>query len=59
MTPQENRAKFDELKEVVSPLIKYLNDNYCPHVTAIVTPTSVEILEGSMAIPNIFDFVKD
>jgi hypothetical protein len=47
------------LRKAAEPLIKYLNENYHPHVTAIVTPTSVELLEGIMCEPKIFDFVKD
>lgn len=48
-----------ELVKAASPLIKYLNENYHPHVTAIVTPTSVELLEGLMCNPRVFDFIKD
>ena len=51
--------QLDELKKAAEPLLKYLNDNFHPHVTAIVTPTSVELMEGLMAIPEIMDFVKD
>lgn len=42
---QENDKKLAELKEAASPLIKYLCENYHPHVTAIVTPTSIEVME--------------
>jgi len=51
--------KIVSLRKAAEPLIKYLNENYHPHVTAIVTPTSVELLEGIMCEPKIFDFVKD
>jgi hypothetical protein len=47
------------LRKAAEPLLKYLNDNYHPHVTAIVTPTSVELFEGIMCEPEIYDFVKD
>ena len=50
---------FNQLREVSLPLIKFLNERYHPHVTAIVTPTSVEIMEGIAYIPKIYDFVKD
>ena len=43
---QENKKKLEELEEAAKPLIKYLCENYHPHVTAIVTPTSVEVMEG-------------
>ena len=48
-----------KLQEAASPLIEYLNENYHPHVTVIVTPTSIELLEEKCKIPNIYDFVKD
>ena len=56
---QENKRKLEELKEVAKPLIKYLCENSHPHVTAIVTPTSVEVMEGIQAIPNIIEFIVD
>ena len=40
-------------------MIKYLCENYHPHVTAIVTPTSVEVMEGIQVIPNITEFIVD
>lgn len=51
--------KLDKLKEAALPLIKLLNEDYHPHVAAIVTTTSVELLEGIASVPNIFDYVKD
>jgi hypothetical protein len=48
-----------ELKKAAIPLLKYLNENYHPHVTAIVTPTSIELLEGIKSISHIYDFIKD
>ena len=51
--------ELEKLKEVAIPLIKYLNENHHPHVTAIVTPTSVELLEEKCKIPNIYDYVPD
>lgn len=52
-------AKLDELREAADPLLRYLNENYHPHITAIVTPTSVELLEGLLSIPKILDHAKD
>lgn len=49
-----SREKLEKLKEAAMPLIKYLEDNYHPHVTANVTSTSVELVEGLMNIPNIY-----
>lgn len=56
---QENDKKLAELKEAASPLIKYLCENYHPHVTAIVTPTSIEVMEGVQAVSNITEFIVD
>jgi len=53
------QQKLDVLKKAAEPLLKYLCENYHPHVTAIVTGTSVELLEGIMSIPKIFDHVVD
>jgi len=48
-----------ELKEATEPLLKYLNNNCHPHVVAIVTPTSIELLEGLISLPRIMEYVKD
>lgn len=56
--PPEMSEKMDKLKEAAMPLIKYLNENHDPHATVIVTNTSVELMEGSMRIPNIYDHIK-
>lgn len=48
-----------DLKRSSLPLIKHLCENYHPHVTAIITPTSVELLEGKKSYPKILDFVVD
>ena len=51
--------KFKELEAAAEPLIKYLAGKHHPHVTAIVTSTSVELVEGLMNIPNITKHLKD
>lgn len=43
---KDSEERFKKLKEASEPLIKYLNDNYHPHVTAIVTNNKCEIVEG-------------
>ena len=57
--PATPNTILKDIKEASDPLIKYLNDNHHPHVTAIVTTSSVELLEGIASAPNIFDHVKD
>jgi predicted ATP-binding protein involved in virulence len=54
----EQDKTFSELREAALPLIKYLSEKHHPHVTAIVTSTSVELVEGIMNIPKIYDFLK-
>ena len=56
---QENIKKLEELKEAAKPLIKYLCENYHPHITAIVTPTSIEVMEGIQSVSNITEFIVD
>ena len=60
---QEEIVSFkDKLKApeaAAGPLIKYLCDNYHPHVTAIVTPTSVEVLESKQIVSKIYDYLVD
>lgn len=47
-----------EFRKLAAPLVEWLNSNYHPHVTVLITPTSAELLEGIMAAP-ITEFVKD
>lgn len=56
---QENIEKLEELKEAAKPLIKYLCENHHPHITAIVTPTGVEVMEGIQSVSNITEFIVD
>jgi hypothetical protein len=59
MAEELKLERDEELKKAAIPLIKLLNKRYHPHVTAIVTPTGVEILEGISSYQKIYDFVKD
>ena len=56
---ENNKAKLDSLLKASKPLLKYLCENYHPHVTAIVTGTSIEILEGLQAIHKHNEFIVD
>jgi len=51
-----DKNKFEELTK---PILKYLCENYHPHVTVIITPTSAELLEGLKTIGYVDDFVRD
>lgn len=51
-----NEGKFEELAR---PMIKYLCENYHPHVTVIITPTTAELSEGLKSIGYIDDYIRD
>ena len=55
-TPEQ---KMDEFKEAARPLIKYLSDNHHPHVSAIITGTSIELLESQMSVPRLYDYAVE
>jgi len=41
-----NEEQRKEFEQVVRPLIKWLNDNYHPHVTVVADCSSAELSEG-------------
>ena len=51
-----NEGKFEELAR---PMIKYLCENYHPHVSVIITPTTAELLEGLKSVGVIDDYIRD
>jgi intracellular sulfur oxidation DsrE/DsrF family protein len=52
------KEQLKEFEEVVQPVMKFLCDNFNPHVTVVINPTEAEILSASASI--MFDkFVKD
>jgi hypothetical protein len=53
-----DKAKQEEFEKVAEPLIKFLCDNFHPHVTVIVTCNSAELLE-EFCFRKIDKFVKD
>lgn len=57
--PKDKKRELERLKEAAEPLIKYLCENHHPHITAIVTPTSVEVLEGIRTVSGIDKYVVD
>lgn len=52
---EEQLAQF---KEASKPLVKFLCDNFHPHVTVIVGPAGAELLEGSCTV-KIEEFIRD
>ena len=52
--------EIKKLREACEPLLKLLNDEkHHPHMTVIVTATSIELVEGVCSIPKIYDYIKD
>lgn len=45
-TTEEQREEFKKLTE---PVMKWLCDNFHPHVTVIIEPSRAELLEGQCA----------
>ena len=54
--PKENPKGFEE---AARPLIKWLCENWHPHVIAVVTPTNAQLLSGEESTGQIMDYVKD
>ena len=52
------KEQTEEFEKVARPLIKFLCEEFHPHVTAIVEGTSAEILESSARVV-VADYVKD
>ena len=52
---KEQRKQLEELSK---PLIKFLNDNFHPHVSIIIDPGSAELKEGICRIV-VEDYIKD
>ena len=55
----KQKELIEKVRVAAEPLIKLLNEEYHPHMTDIVTSTSVEILESQISIPKIYDFLVD
>jgi len=57
LTAQE--VKSESLDTIARVLIKYLCDNYHPHVEITITPTGYELKEGLVSGGQILDYIKD
>lgn len=53
-----NNALGSSFKDVVKPVIKWLNENANPHALVIVNATSAELLSGEIGF-NTEEFLKD
>jgi len=52
------KEQKEEFEEKVKPVIKWLAENFHPHVTVIVENNRAEILEGSASIVT-DEFIPD
>lgn len=52
------KEQIEELEKLARPLIKFLNDNFHPHVSITIDPCSAELQEGSCRIVT-EDYIKD
>ncbi len=41
-----SKQQRDEMAKAAEPLAKWLDDNCHPHISAVVTSTQIELLEG-------------
>lgn len=53
-----SKEKQEELRKVVAPVVKWLNDNTHPHTHIIIDGSSAELSEGVAAF-QIPEFIKD
>lgn len=56
MVDPQKQAEFASLAR---PLMEFLCNEFHPHVTVIITPTSAELLEGVVSTGQVLDFMKD
>jgi len=55
----DNKNKKEKLKKACEELMKLLASEYNPHVTVIVTPTSIELFQSEISIQEIHEFLVD
>lgn len=51
-------AQIKKFQELVKPVMKFLCEEFHPHVTVIIEPTHAEIVEGLASFPTA-EFLKD
>lgn len=54
----ETDRKRQDFEELARPLVKWLNENYHPHVVVHIEPTGAQLYEGIIGVP-VMDFIKD
>jgi hypothetical protein len=56
---EKNDLEREEFEAVVRPVMKYLADNYNPHVIMLINSTNAQLLEGLRSTGEIMDYIKD
>ena len=54
-----SEAQITEFEALARPMLKFLNDNFHPHVTVEITPTTAQLFEGVCGIGEVMDYVHD
>jgi len=54
-----NDQQCAEFEALTVPLLKFLCENFHPHVSVVVTPTTAELLEGCFSVGEVLDYVRD
>lgn len=54
----DRNKRMQDFQELVKPIIKWLNENYHPHVVVHIEPTGAQLYEGLMGVP-VTEFIKD
>lgn len=50
-TTEEREESFRELTEAAMPMLEYLNKNFDPHTTAVITEGRVTIVRDEVSVP--------
>jgi len=50
--------KLAKLKQLSDPLVKWLNEEFHPHMMIVITPDSAELLTVELHVP-ITEYIKD
>ena len=53
-----NDEQQENFKNIVRPVIEFLNNNSHPHTKIIITSTSAELYEGILSLETL-DYIKD
>lgn len=52
------KKQIDEMEQLAKPLVKFLCDNFQPHVSIVVMPSGVHLHEEVVGV-TVTEFIKD